>query len=478
MGIVLTVVVICLIAVTALVVWSTITLTSEDSNVVQTADVVATTALDTETPPSEIDGVKFQPDLLVLLTNQPNSASNGLYQGNPLRLKFQPTKTTYFFISEGVEYGNTAFLYNSQNRTYSQVASGDSGGDGGGVIDGDLTVTGTLTTTNLVAPTLSSDMNTSTNHISTGVLPTQNVHLTNKSYVDNYAQGMIWIASVVTVTQNNLTATYTPGGDSEYPGVGATLTGTGGLGTICGYSSWNDGVDRVLVPAQTDATQNGVYLVTTSAGNWVLTRSTDNDGNPVYETKIGTGVYVSAGDCVHNRYVIATAQADLSTPPNVEIGTDDMVWIQISGIPEGVVRPIVYQVNQQVLSTTPVSMSYSATWENFQYITESSNTFTVQTSGMYKISTYMNANAAGTGNARGVVSSVIINGAAQDIIALQQIANTVSGNDYVTFVGVLYITLAASDTLVFNAYYNQGSGTITVGAAGLGRSYIEFIPYM
>lgn len=454
--------------------WMTVQISS-NTNSVQSVDVAATTDINIQNPPSQIDGVNFNPDLSVLLTAQNNTSANGVYKGNPLVLQFQPAQTTYFFISQGTEYANTTFIYNSQNRTYSQISSGDS--DGNTEIDGDLTVTGTLSAGTLVTPTLNSNMNTGSFHISSGEIPTQNVHLTNKFYVDNYAQGMIWIASVVTVSESNLTATYTPGGDSQYPGVGATLTGTGGLGTICGYSAWNDGVDRLLVASQTDLKQNGIYLVTTSAGNWVLTRATDNDGNPAYETKIGTGVYVSAGDCVNNRYVIATNQTDLTAPPNVTIGTDDMVWVQISGIPEGVVAPIVYQIDEKVLTTVPSVLSYNPTWENSQYITLSSNTFTVQSSGRYKISMYMNANADGTGSTRAVLGTLSINGGSADIICLQQIANTASGQDYVTFVGVDYKTLTASDTLVFSSYYNSGSGVITLADNGLGRSYIEIYPY-
>jgi hypothetical protein len=84
---------------------------------------------------------------------------------------------------------------------------------------------------------------------------------------------------VLVESPTNLTATYNqPGGAGD--GVGATLTNAGTQAALA-----IDGVtlavnDRVLIYTQTNATQNGVYVVTdigSGSTNWILTRSADTD---------------------------------------------------------------------------------------------------------------------------------------------------------------------------------------------------------
>ena len=71
--------------------------------------------------------------------------------------------------------------------------------------------------------------------------------------------------------------------------------------------------DRVLVPYQTDTTQNGIYDVSTAA--W--TRSADADGN--YDLAQGTLVLVANGSANANAIFALTS-------PSPTIGTTPIVW--------------------------------------------------------------------------------------------------------------------------------------------------------
>ena len=123
--------------------------------------------------------------------------------------------------------------------------------------------------------------------------PTANTDIANKQYVDNLvASGIHFHAPVRVESPIPLTATYNqPGGAGD--GVGATLTNAGTQAALV-----IDGVtlsvsDRVLIYTQTNATQNGVYVVTSVGSvstNWVLTRSSDtNTYGLTSSTTLGEG---------------------------------------------------------------------------------------------------------------------------------------------------------------------------------------------
>ena len=116
--------------------------------------------------------------------------------------------------------------------------------------------------------------------------------LANKMYVDQVAQGLDTKPSCKLATTTNLTATYSNGS----LGVGATLTNSGTQGTLTLDSTAANLNDRVLVKDQTDATQNGIYMVTNVGGastNWILTRATPED-QPA-ELSGGAFVFVEEG---------------------------------------------------------------------------------------------------------------------------------------------------------------------------------------
>lgn len=70
----------------------------------------------------------------------------------------------------------------------------------------------------------------------------------------------------------NLAGTYFNGNTNN--GVGATLTLAGPL-TIDGVSSFNVGLDRIILFQQTNVNENGIYVITQNSTISILTRSQD-----------------------------------------------------------------------------------------------------------------------------------------------------------------------------------------------------------
>jgi hypothetical protein len=126
--------------------------------------------------------------------------------------------------------------------------------------------------------------------------PTAALHAATKAYVDAVAQGLKVKAAVRAATTGNITLS--------------------GLQTVDGVSLVAG--DRVLVRAQTDQTENGIYVV--SAGTW--TRSTDAD----------TGAkLVSAFVFVESGTIYADVGFVQTTDSPITLGTSPIVWTQFSG---------------------------------------------------------------------------------------------------------------------------------------------------
>lgn len=145
----------------------------------------------------------------------------------------------------------------------------------------------------------------------------------NKQYVDDVAQGLHIHASVVAASTTNLTATYNNGTS----GVGATLTNSGTQAALVldGVSVDDSAADRVLIKNQTNAEENGIYVVTdkgSGSTNWVLTRASDFDTSA--EIQGGDFVFVTGGTTLDNTGWVQTA-----TP--VTVGTTPIVFQQFSG---------------------------------------------------------------------------------------------------------------------------------------------------
>jgi len=153
--------------------------------------------------------------------------------------------------------------------------------------------------------------------------PTSDLHAATKQYVDGLAAGINFHQPVAAATAGNLAGTYNNGTN----GVGATITASanGSIGTIDGVSVSVG--NRILLRAQTDAKQNGIYTITAvgSAGApWVVTRATDADNSPAGELANGDFTFVTSGSTNGSKGFI------LSTTGTITIGTTEVTYAQFN----------------------------------------------------------------------------------------------------------------------------------------------------
>jgi len=138
-----------------------------------------------------------------------------------------------------------------------------------------------------------------------------------KAYVDSVANGLDVKASVKLASTANVAGTYNNG-------AGTITAGSNGAISIDGVTP--SASDRVLLKNQTDATENGLYLVTTvgsGSAAYVLTRTPDADA--AAEITGGAFVFVEQGTAnADNGYVFTHN----GTPT---LGTTDITVEQFSG---------------------------------------------------------------------------------------------------------------------------------------------------
>jgi hypothetical protein len=164
---------------------------------------------------------------------------------------------------------------------------------------------------------------TLTGYLTLSGAPTSDLHAATKLYVDGLAAGINFHQPVVAATSGNLAGTY----DNGTSGVGATLTkaSNGAIGTIDG-ASVSVG-SRILLRAQTDAKENGVYTVTavgSVSAPWVVTRATDADNNPSGEIATGDFTFVTSGSTNGSKGFI------MSTTGTITIGTTEINYSQFN----------------------------------------------------------------------------------------------------------------------------------------------------
>jgi hypothetical protein len=153
--------------------------------------------------------------------------------------------------------------------------------------------------------------------------PAADLQAATKAYVDNLATGIKVKEPVVAATVGNLAGTY----DNGTAGLGATLTKAtnGAIGTIDGETVTVGA--RILLRAQTDAKENGIYTITAlgdGSNPWVITRATDVDNSPSAELTGGTFCLVTAGSTYTNAGFVVTNTG------TVAIGTDNINYEQFS----------------------------------------------------------------------------------------------------------------------------------------------------
>ena len=157
--------------------------------------------------------------------------------------------------------------------------------------------------------------------------PVSALQLATKQYVDTLvASGIHFHTPVLVESPTPLNATYNNG----TAGVGATLTNAGTQAALV-----IDGVtvavnDRVLIYTQSNATQNGVYVVTdTGSGstNWVLTRSSDTDTYGIVGPNTlseGSTFFVQQGTTGAGETYTCNTQGVIT------FGTTNITFVQIS----------------------------------------------------------------------------------------------------------------------------------------------------
>jgi hypothetical protein len=153
--------------------------------------------------------------------------------------------------------------------------------------------------------------------------PTADLHPATKQYVDGLAAGINFHSPVVAATTGNLAGTY----DNGTNGYLATLrkATNGSIGTIDGATVAVG--NRILLRAQTDAKQNGIYVITAvgdASNPWVITRASDADNNPAGELTNGDFCFVTSGSTNISKGFV------LSTTGTISIGTTDIVYSQFN----------------------------------------------------------------------------------------------------------------------------------------------------
>jgi hypothetical protein len=153
--------------------------------------------------------------------------------------------------------------------------------------------------------------------------PTSDLHAATKLYVDGLAAGINFHQPVVAATAGNLAGTYNNGTN----GFGATLTkaSNGSIGIIDGATVAVG--NRILLRAQTDAKQNGIYVITAlgdGSNPWVITRAADNDNNPAGELSNGDFCFVTSGSTNVSKGFL------VSTTGTITIGTTEINYAQFN----------------------------------------------------------------------------------------------------------------------------------------------------
>ena len=190
--------------------------------------------------------------------------------------------------------------------------------------------------------------------ITVGAAPTADLDVATKLYVDNLvASGIHFHTPVRLEHVDNLPGTY----DNGTAGVGATLTNNSTQVALTADGVAVDNGDRVLFYEQTDATENGVYVVTdkgSASTNWVLTRATDADSFGLTSPNTlgeGSTFFVREGNTASGETYTC------NTVGTITFGTTDITFAQVSAaaVYSGV-TPIDVTGTAISLTTVPVAL--------------------------------------------------------------------------------------------------------------------------
>ena len=222
----------------------------------------------------------------IAATIQPNSVALG-------------TDTTGNYMSALTQGTGVTITHTPSEGSNATIAIGQAVGTSASVTFSNITATGVVT--------LAAD-------------PESALQAATKQYVDNISIGVHFHAAVVAATTGNLAGTYNNGTS----GVGATITkaSNGSIGTIDGASVVVG--SRILLKAQTDSRQNGIYTVTavgSASAPWVVTRATDADNSLTGEMLYGDFCFVMGGSTNAGYGYINN-----STANPIVLGTDNVTY--------------------------------------------------------------------------------------------------------------------------------------------------------
>jgi hypothetical protein len=170
-----------------------------------------------------------------------------------------------------------------------------------------------------------------------GLIPNSQIDNNNwatKLHVASVASGLQIKASVAAASTANWAATRTAGSAdaSGGNGVGEYLTASANGAIVIDGVSLAEG-DRVLLKNQTDAKQNGIYVVTNAGGSSVasvLTRATDADNSVDGEVREGMFAFVQNGTTNNRDGYVLLAEASRSGEI-FQLGTDSLTFSQFTG---------------------------------------------------------------------------------------------------------------------------------------------------
>jgi len=229
-----------------------------------------------------------------------------------------PTKTNFTAGASGLEVFITQ---PAEEAVYLNNATGlvEIGGNGTNTVS--FT---NINTTNLTATTVTLTNGTITTNAANAT------DITNKQYVDGLVLSGTHFHEPVLVEEDvNLVAVYNqPNGAGN--GVGATLTNNAANAALVVDGVSVSNTARILVYAQSNAVQNGVYTVTNpgnASAQWVLTRSTDTDTfGLASSTQLSEGstFFVQDGDTGAGRTYTCNTQGTIT------FGTTNITFAQVS----------------------------------------------------------------------------------------------------------------------------------------------------
>lgn len=153
---------------------------------------------------------------------------------------------------------------------------------------------------------LSDDLDMSGNHIIGLTTPTLDTEAASKLYVDEMVAGLAWKEAAHLFSNSNVALT----------GNTATLVIDGHDALVAA----DDGVYRIILNAQSTATQNGLYLYTDNGTTYTLVRTEDAQ---TPDQLYGASIYVQEG---------TTYGTSSWVQSNYSATTfDQLVWVQFSG---------------------------------------------------------------------------------------------------------------------------------------------------